>query len=179
MIPTRQIAAMILPMIALGAMAALPACSTLDRLSDPPVDIVHSAPPPSVVPSGVVQQVQLVLQQQGTYTGSVDGIWGPATQEALHSYQQSHGLNSSGQVDTATLASMKISSTPQAETPSTQMSDGSAVSESQARHLIETQGFTNVTGLYRDDNAVWRGVATRGGKTGEVALDAKGTVVTN
>lgn len=169
----------ILPIIVIGSLATLPACTAINRLTG-----MGSSPTPlsqgtSPVPPGVVQQVQLILQQQGTYGGSVDGIWGPATQEAVSSYQQSHKLVSSSQIDTSTLSSLGIGQRPASETKQTAMADGSGMSEQDARKLIESQGFTNVHGLYQDDNAVWRGVGIRGSKSGEVALDARGTVVTN
>lgn len=157
----------------------LPACSMINRLSSlgsPSTSLSQGASP--VSPS-VVRQVQLVLQQQGTYSGSVDGILGPATQEAVRSYQQSHKLASSGQIDSNMLASLNVGQKPTVETERTQMSDGSRMSEQDARRLIESQGFTRVHDLYQDDNAVWRGVGTRANKSGEVALDAHGNVVTN
>jgi len=58
----------------------------------------------------MVKQVQTRLQQQGQYGGAVDGVWGPATQTALESFQQSHGLNVTGQIDSPTLASLNLAS---------------------------------------------------------------------
>jgi len=58
---------------------------------------------------GMVQKIQTKLQAQNTYTGSIDGIWGPQTQAAVRSYQQAHGLTASGQMDSATMTSMNMS----------------------------------------------------------------------
>jgi len=160
----------------------LGACGSIERLTGTGAASPRTSAPSSSsagVPSGDVQKVQLILQEQGTYTGSVDGLLGPATREAVRSYQQAHNLPSSGELDRATLASMNVGAGPATETARTQMSDGSRLTEEDARRLIESQGFTKVVGLYRDDNAVWRGVATRNGRAGEVALDARGNVVTN
>jgi peptidoglycan hydrolase-like protein with peptidoglycan-binding domain len=55
-----------------------------------------------------VRQVQQTLQQQGMYRGRVDGVWGPATQSAVRSYQQQNNLNASGQLDQQTLASLNL-----------------------------------------------------------------------
>lgn len=179
MTATSHSAPFVSAVIIMGIVATLPACTTINHLTgmgSSPTPLSQGASP---VPPGVVQQVQLVLQQQGTYSGSVDGVWGPATQEAVRSYQQAHRLASSGQIDSSTLASLSIGQKPTAETEQTAMSDGSQMSESNARKLIESHGFIHVNGLYQDDNAVWRGIGTRGGKTGEVALDARGNVVTN
>jgi peptidoglycan hydrolase-like protein with peptidoglycan-binding domain len=56
----------------------------------------------------MVRQVQTTLHQQGTYAGNIDGIWGPETQGAVRSYQQSHGLMVNGQLDSPTLASLNL-----------------------------------------------------------------------
>jgi peptidoglycan hydrolase-like protein with peptidoglycan-binding domain len=55
-----------------------------------------------------IRQVQQTLQQQGMYRGRLDGVWGPATQAAVRSYQQRNNLNASGQLDQQTLASMNM-----------------------------------------------------------------------
>jgi putative membrane protein len=49
--------------------------------------------------------------------------------------------------------------------------------ETQARSRIEKEGYTNVSGLAKDTNGVWRGKATKNGKTTGVALDFKGNIV--
>lgn len=49
-------------------------------------------------------------------------------------------------------------------------------SEGQARGRIEDKGFTNVTGLTKDDSGVWRGTATKDGQSAQVWLDYKGNV---
>src|SRR4051812_45398163 len=50
--------------------------------------------------------------------------------------------------------------------------------EGQARSRIESQGFSNVTDLRKDDQGIWRGKATRDGKSISVSIDYKGTVQT-
>jgi sporulation protein YlmC with PRC-barrel domain len=49
--------------------------------------------------------------------------------------------------------------------------------ESQARERIEAKGFTAVSDLKKDDQSIWRGTATKDGRTVNVALDFKGNVV--
>jgi opacity protein-like surface antigen len=49
--------------------------------------------------------------------------------------------------------------------------------EGQARSRIEAAGFSNVTGLQKDDQGVWRGRATRNGAETAVGLDFRGNVV--
>ena len=51
--------------------------------------------------------------------------------------------------------------------------------EAQARSRIEARGYANVTGLKKDDNSIWRGKATKGGASVDVALDYQGNIVAN
>lgn len=50
--------------------------------------------------------------------------------------------------------------------------------EDQAMRRLTEAGYTGVTGLAKDRNGVWRGTATKGGKTTKVGLDFKGNVTT-
>jgi opacity protein-like surface antigen len=49
--------------------------------------------------------------------------------------------------------------------------------EGQAKSRIESDGFSNVTDLRKDDNGIWRGKAQKGGKSVNVSLDFKGNVL--
>ncbi len=51
--------------------------------------------------------------------------------------------------------------------------------ESQARGRIEANGFTQIKGLAKDDNGIWRGQAMKDGKATSVAVDFKGNVSMN
>jgi peptidoglycan hydrolase-like protein with peptidoglycan-binding domain len=64
---------------------------------------------------GTVKQVQSDLKSQGLYTADVDGKWGPETVRAVLDYQRKHNLRPSGELDSATLASLNV--TPQAGQP--------------------------------------------------------------
>ena len=55
-----------------------------------------------------VTQVQERLRQAGAYTGHADGIWGPGSQAALERFQQSRGLQVSGQLNQATAATLGL-----------------------------------------------------------------------
>lgn len=50
--------------------------------------------------------------------------------------------------------------------------------QAQAREHIAKSGFTNVSGLTKDKQGVWRGTARKGGQTVHVGLDFKGNVST-
>ena len=58
-------------------------------------------------------------------------------------------------------------------------SGANSFTEGQARDHIAKSGYTNVSGLTQDSNGVWHGTATKNGKSGPVALDFKGNVVTS
>ena len=46
----------------------------------------------------------------------------------------------------------------------------------QARSRIEAMGYTRVTGLKKDGSGVWRGRASKDGKSGPVSVDYQGNV---
>lgn len=54
------------------------------------------------------KQVQTVLKKWGYYTGSVDGINGPKTKEAVKKFQRKYGLTVDGIVGPATAAKMGL-----------------------------------------------------------------------
>ncbi len=62
------------------------------------------------------------------------------------------------------------------QTTGTPASGANSFTEAQARSRMEDSGFSQVTGLRLDANGVWRGRATRGGNTEDVALDFRGVV---
>jgi len=72
-------------------------------------------------------------------------------------------------------------STPTAPTSTQQQPAAGANSftEAQAQERIEKAGFTEVKGLKKDDQGVWRGTATQSGKQVGVALDFQGNIATN
>ena len=49
--------------------------------------------------------------------------------------------------------------------------------EGEAKSRIEKMGFSNISNLKKDDNGVWRGRATKDGKTVDVSLDYQGNVI--
>jgi len=65
--------------------------------------------------------------------------------------------------------------------PSTQQPAAGANSftEAQAQERIEKAGFTEVKGLKKDDQGIWRGTAMQSGKQVNVALDFQGNVAAN
>lgn len=61
--------------------------------------------------------------------------------------------------------------------PGAPVAGANSFTEGQAKSRIEAQGFTGVTELRKDDAGVWRGKATKGGKTMTVSVDFQGNVV--
>jgi hypothetical protein len=61
--------------------------------------------------------------------------------------------------------------------PTPPLAGANSFTESQARERIEANGYTAVTVLKKDDQSIWRGTATKDGKSVSVALDYKGNVV--
>src|SRR4051812_45656127 len=49
--------------------------------------------------------------------------------------------------------------------------------EGQAKSRIESNGFSNVSDLKKDDNGVWRGKAMKDGKPVTVSLDFQGNII--
>lgn len=73
--------------------------------------------------------------------------------------------------------------TPAVASPSTTNADAPATgansfTEGQAKSRIEAAGYSDVSGLMKDKDGIWRGTANKGGTTSNVALDFQGNVVT-
>src|SRR6185503_1166790 len=69
-----------------------------------------------------------------------------------------------------------IATAPSAD-PNAPLAGANSFTENQAKERIEKAGFTQVSGLKKDDNGIWRGSAMMGGAKTNVALDYRGNVV--
>jgi hypothetical protein len=73
--------------------------------------------------------------------------------------------------------------TPAVNTPNSPPNPGAPVAgansftEGQAKSRIEARGFTNIAGLKKDSDGVWRGTATQAGKSVKVSVDFQGNVI--
>ena len=56
------------------------------------------------------------------------------------------------------------------------VSGRNSFTEGQAKSAIEKAGYTSVTGLKKDDNGVWRGMASKSGASNNVSVDFEGNV---
>lgn len=61
--------------------------------------------------------------------------------------------------------------------PGAPAAGANSFTEAQAKSRIEAAGFTNVSGLAKDKDGVWRGKGMKGGATQDVALDYQGNIV--
>lgn len=87
-----------------------------------------------------MQMVQDHLRQQGAYSGQTDGVWGPDSQAALSQFQQTHGLQVTGQMNQATAILLGLNpsdllgpATPTA--PATPPASGTVLSVAAVRNL--------------------------------------------
>ena len=70
--------------------------------------------------------------------------------------------------------------TPNSPTnPNAPVEGANSFTEGQAQSRLESQGYSNVGGLKKDDKGVWRGSATKGGKKVNVSVDFQGNVTAN
>ena len=67
---------------------------------------------------------------------------------------------------------------PSANNPAAPVPGANSFTEGQAKSKIESSGYTQVSGLKKDNNGVWTGSAMKGGQKVNVKLDFQGNVVT-
>jgi hypothetical protein len=60
--------------------------------------------------------------------------------------------------------------------PGAPVAGANSFTEGQAKSRIETNGYSNVSGLAKDSAGVWRGKATKDGKSVDVSVDFQGNV---
>lgn len=69
----------------------------------PPIQTTASTTTAPLTPTGpspqVIERIQRELHDRGFYTGSVDGIAGPATSEAVRSFEQRLGVTANGEAN--------------------------------------------------------------------------------
>ena len=78
-------------------------------------------------------------------------------------------------------ASAAVAQTPAVKSPSTTnpaapVPGANSFTEAQAKARIESNGYTQVSGLKKDSNGVWTGSAMKGGQKVNVKVDFQGNV---
>jgi hypothetical protein len=63
------------------------------------------------------------------------------------------------------------------KTSAAPVAGANSFTESEARKRLEAHGYTDVTGLTKDDESIWRGKAMKDDKQVSVALDYQGNIV--
>ncbi len=108
--------------MAFGILTALAACSWFGGGNSNSQPAAARAPPTTStavnpiatsraaapVSPALIRQVQTRLRSSNNYSGPIDGVWGPMTQNGLRQWQQEHRLAATGVIDHATLQSMNI-----------------------------------------------------------------------
>lgn len=84
------------------------------------------------------------------------------------------GTNAVGTPTTSTNTAVTTSS---AQNPRAPVAGANSFTEGEARRRIQDKGFGQVTDLKLDNQGIWRGTATKDGKSTAVALDYQGNVV--
>ena len=79
-------------------------------------------------------------------------------------------------VSTSAFAQTPAVKSPALIIPRRRLPGANSFTEGQAKSRIEANGYTNVSGLKKDDNGVWTGSASKGGQTVNVKLDFQGNV---
>jgi peptidoglycan hydrolase-like protein with peptidoglycan-binding domain len=112
-----------------------------------------------------VKSLQEALIKAGvSVRGGADGIFGPATAQALKSFQQSQGINPSGVVDDATLAALQNPKPPASPTSSSE--GGYAVFGERGSRVLQLQAAL-----------VNAGIAVRGGVDGDFGAGTAAAVM--
>jgi len=69
------------------------------------------------------------------------------------------------------------STSPDSKTSAAPVAGANSFTESEARSRLEAHGYSDVTGLAKDGQSIWRGKATKDGTEVNVALDYQGNIV--
>lgn len=97
-----------------GAIYATRAPAATERVE--PRETVTPIPsaPPARLADPVVERVQSLLRGIGYYGGTVDGIVGPQTRQAIQAYQMDSGLEPSGEIDDTLVDRLRRVGAPEA-----------------------------------------------------------------
>jgi hypothetical protein len=67
----------------------------------------------------------------------------------------------------------------ESKTSAAPVAGANSFTESEARSRLEKFGYTDITGLTKDNNSIWHGMAKKDGQPVNVALDYQGNIVGN
>jgi peptidoglycan hydrolase-like protein with peptidoglycan-binding domain len=125
----------------------------------------------------LVKDAQTQLQHEGLYRGSIDGVLGPDTRQAIAAYQAREGLQQTATLDQETVQRMNLAngSDLAARPDRTTASSGSStppLSADEVRDRLQSAGYTNVTNL-RAQGQRYTARARRGDDTYALRVDGR------
>jgi len=96
---------------------------------------------------------------------------------ALYSFTLGAALAQNATTNSSTTPPAVATRNADTKTSAAPVPGANSFTEAEARNRIESRGYTNVTGLKKDSQSIWRGTAMKDGRPVNVALDYKGNVV--
>ena len=141
--------------------------------STPPPSVSSAAPLP--VTRDTVKHIQSTLQQDGLYSGPIDGIIGPQTRAALASYQQRQGQSPSAALDQHSLQALLAGQPSQASGSSMPPANGQSgkMSENQIRSRLQSEGYSDVSDIRPYGNDAYTAKATKNGQSQTIEIDGR------
>ena len=79
---------------------------------------------------------------------------------------------------TAAVAQTPAVKSPNTNNPAAPVAGANSFTEGQAKSRIESNGYSNVSDLKKDDSGIWTGTAMKSGQKVNVRVDFQGNVVT-
>ena len=70
--------------------------------------VAYTKPPIDSAEANLNVRVQSVLTEKNYYSGEIDGLFGPESQDALRAFQTDNNLPANGQIDDETLNSLGL-----------------------------------------------------------------------
>jgi hypothetical protein len=65
------------------------------------------------------------------------------------------------------------------QTTAAPVAGANSFTESEAKGRLQAHGYTDVSALMKDGQSIWRGKATKDGKSVDIAVDFQGNIVPN
>ncbi len=105
--PTRSLAAGLIGVVALLGVAACGNSTEETTTTAAPASTTTTPPNNEEATKIFDEQIQQELQTVGCYRGNIDGILGPASDEAILEFQRAEGLSADGELGPKTEAALK------------------------------------------------------------------------
>ncbi len=118
------------------------------------------------------------IGRSGSVTGAVPGQVVPAPRGSMSTFGGAFGTEGprSERNHSSTAQPAVTTSDADRKTSAAPVRGSNSFTSNEARRRIETGGFTQVTGLHKDRDGIWRGKAMRSGTAVGVFCDYQGNV---